>query len=279
MAIEAAPSEKLELKTADTDDSSTSIGITPSETLVERPATPKPTCIDTAEPTADRVARSISTIQTHVSLPSDPPASEASATSRPSLRWASSKSSIKSGSDKLGSFSADLKVPASLLIRDEEIQHHAMLVHNLLEEISDVQYRLDHGIRHRMHDGILKIHWDEWMPFASKHGHDHFHRVFEPHRHVARYWLDLHEGVRPAPMTAMPSKKKMMIHFKDALEREFDIPFEQCQQWSDMMNLINHMFENDYSLRASVLSGKYDLRTEDRRIVPLDSGTQLSSPA
>jgi hypothetical protein len=58
--------------------------------------------------------------------------------------------------------SADFdRTPAGIRIRQKEIEHHAILVSNLLQEISNVQYRIDHGIRHRMQTGILKIHWDE----------------------------------------------------------------------------------------------------------------------
>ena len=269
MAIEAPPEKTPEPEPINAStDSSTLVGLTPSETRMEGTETPKARCVDGAEPVMEAsTASAVHTMQANVAFLAEPPASDTSPPSRPFLKKSTStRSSLMSSSDTLGSFSSDLSVPASLRIRDEEIQHHAMLVHNLLEEISDVQYRIDHGIRHRMHDGVLKIHWDEWAPFATKHGHEHFHRAFEQHKHVARYWLDLQEGVKPEPPAPPPSKKKV-VHFKDATDRHFDLPYEQCKHWPEMMKLLCHIYDNDIRYRDRVSAGEYDLVTQDRRVV------------
>ena len=267
MAIEAPSNDKLESNLAETvtAESCSLTSSVPAEALVEDTATPKARTLIDPKPVPELCTfHSIPTIQANVASRVEPESSQESAPSRPLLRPSSTKSSFRSSSDTLGSFSSDPSVPASLRIRDEEIQHHAMLVHSLLEEISDVQYRIDHGIRHRMHDGVLKIHWDEWAPFATKHGHDHFHRAFEQHKHVAKYWLDLREGVKPTPLALGPSRKKM-VHFKDAHNRQFDLPYEQCKQWPDMMKFLVAIFENDDQHRVS--TGQFDMFTEDRRII------------
>ena len=241
--------------------SSTFSSINPAETLVEGSETPKPRSLTEAGPPEDFTAtHTIPTIQANVAVIAESLGAEESAPLRPSMR----KSSFMSSSGTVSSFSNDPSVPPSLRLRDEEIQHHAALVHNLLEEISDVQYRIDHGIRHRMHDGILKIHWDEWTPFATKHGHSHFHRAFEQHKHVAKYWLDLHEGVKPVPLAATT---KQFVHFTDALCRHFDIPYAQCRKWPDMSNFITHIFDEDYDLKEWVSDRRYSLVFEDGRII------------
>ena len=241
--------------------SSTFSSINPAETLVEGSETPKPRSLTEAGPSEDFTAtRTIPTIQANVAVIAESLGLEESAPLRPSMR----NSSFMSNSDTVSIFSNDPSVPPSLRIRDEEIQHHAALVHKLLEEISDVQYRIDHGIRHRMHDGILKIHWDEWTPFATKHGHSHFHRAFEQHKHVAKYWLDLHEGVKPVPLAATT---KQFVHFTDALCRQFDIPYAQCRKWPDMSNFITHIFDEDYDLKEWMSDRRYSLVFEDGRII------------
>ena len=53
-----------------------------------------------------------------------------------------------------------------LRYRSEEIQHHCTLIQNLLNEVSAVQYKIDHGYRDRLHRGVL-VHWEEWAPLRE----------------------------------------------------------------------------------------------------------------
>lgn len=55
--------------------------------------------------------------------------------------------------------------------RELEIEHHGSLVENLMNEINASRYKINHGIRYRMHQGVLRAHWDEWSPFRNRFGH------------------------------------------------------------------------------------------------------------
>ncbi|KAK5944618.1 hypothetical protein PMZ80_003901 [Knufia obscura] len=83
-----------------------------------------------------------------------------------------------------------IDLPPGLKHHHQRIQHHSDLVQNLLLEIKDLQYDLDHGTRARMHSGVLDIHWNEWAAHRQRHGHEHFQKIFEKHADVARYWTD-----------------------------------------------------------------------------------------
>ena len=283
MAIEAPPTvepEPQKVEATEKADSVTLVSVASDQNDMEDAGTPRarsfPDLDSVAEPLPEPVsiaARALPVMQANLVTSTDlpllePTPSQESVASKASLKWASTKSSFMSSSETLGSFSTDPNVPPSLRLRDEEIQHHAMLVHNLLEEISDVQYRIDHGIRHRMHDGVLKIHWDEWTPHATKHGKDHFHRAFENHKHVSRYWHDLNDGIRPVPLPPPPtSSEKKLLHFKDALNRQYDLPLEDCLKWPEMMEMISDIFADDFGFKDQVGLGRFNLKTEDKKII------------
>jgi len=64
------------------------------------------------------------------------------------------------------------------------IQHHSDLVETLLSENSSLRYRLDHGIRDRMHNGILDLHWKEWAKHRDTHGFQAFDQVLAHHEEI-----------------------------------------------------------------------------------------------
>jgi hypothetical protein len=177
LAIENAPDEKVETsKDVNLSRATTTVADNAPTTARDSMLREIPTEQLSAHATSDEGARafasaSISSMARPATRKQPPP---------PLLKWASSKSTVDSD---LGSTS-DAALPPSLRVRDEEIRHHAVLVNNLLQEISHVQYLIDNGIRHRLHDGVLKLHLEEWKPFATRYGHEHFHRAFEPHKHV-----------------------------------------------------------------------------------------------
>ncbi len=74
--------------------------------------------------------------------------------------------------------------PSRLAHRKEEIEHHCHLIRDLLKQISDVQYKIDHGLRDRMHRGVLGIHWEEWSPLRGVYGDETLMRVFARHSEV-----------------------------------------------------------------------------------------------
>lgn len=75
-------------------------------------------------------------------------------------------------------------LPSTLAHRKEEIEHHCQLIKNLVKEISAVQYKIDHGLRDRMHRGVLAVHWEEWSPLRKLYGNETLINVFAPHSEV-----------------------------------------------------------------------------------------------
>jgi hypothetical protein len=49
--------------------------------------------------------------------------------------------------------------PFGLSHHMEKMEHHCALTKSILDEISAVQYRIDYGLRDRMHRGVLGLHW------------------------------------------------------------------------------------------------------------------------
>ena len=75
-------------------------------------------------------------------------------------------------------------LPPGLAYRKEEIDHHCTLVNNLIREISAVQYKIDHGLRHNMHQGVLGVHWNEWSKLRKNYEGEHLLKMFSPHGDV-----------------------------------------------------------------------------------------------
>lgn len=69
-------------------------------------------------------------------------------------------------------------LPVGILRWKDEIEHHSALVKRLLDEASASQYDIDHGQRHRMQDGILHIHWEEWSRLRKMYNHETLLRAF-----------------------------------------------------------------------------------------------------
>ena len=60
--------------------------------------------------------------------------------------------------------------PPTLKHQQTRIQKHTQLVQRLLDEIDDVNYKLDHGPRGRLQDSVLKAHWTEWASQRQRVG-------------------------------------------------------------------------------------------------------------
>lgn len=75
--------------------------------------------------------------------------------------------------------SAPVDLPPGLRHHQQRIQHHSELVQNLVSEIKSLRYDLDHGTRHRMHSGVLAIHWNEWAAQRRRYGHENIQKILE----------------------------------------------------------------------------------------------------
>lgn len=60
----------------------------------------------------------------------------------------------------------------------EELSHYCTLVKNLLNEVEDVQYKLEHQTRGSFRKGILDSHLSTTENLVAKHGHDRIWRIF-----------------------------------------------------------------------------------------------------
>lgn len=68
--------------------------------------------------------------------------------------------------------------------RGEEIEHHCALIKSLMSEISAGRYKINHGIRYRMHQGVLIAHWDEWSPLRKLYGDAILMKALSPYSEV-----------------------------------------------------------------------------------------------
>ena len=68
--------------------------------------------------------------------------------------------------------------------RWEEIEHHCALIKSLMSEISAGRYKINHGIRYRMHQGVLIAHWDEWSPLRKLYGDAILMKALSPYSEV-----------------------------------------------------------------------------------------------
>lgn len=69
-------------------------------------------------------------------------------------------------------------LPLGILRWKDEIEHYSALVKRLLDEASASHYDIDHGQRHRMQEGILHIHWEEWSRLRKMYNHETLLRAF-----------------------------------------------------------------------------------------------------
>lgn len=79
------------------------------------------------------------------------------------------------------SFSSEKAVATA---HEQELQHHGILVETLMNEINASRYQINHGIRYRMHQGVLRAHWDEWSSFRKRFGHGKLMKLISLHSEV-----------------------------------------------------------------------------------------------
>lgn len=68
------------------------------------------------------------------------------------------------------------------------LEQHRLLIENILEEVNSSRYAIDHGLRYRLHDGILDLHWNEWSPLRSQHGENALRALLTRSPVLARHW-------------------------------------------------------------------------------------------
>lgn len=68
------------------------------------------------------------------------------------------------------------------------LEQHRQLIEKLLEEVNSSRYAVDHGVRYRLHDGVLDLHWQEWSPLRHTHGDEVLGGLLAQNPILARYW-------------------------------------------------------------------------------------------
>lgn len=63
----------------------------------------------------------------------------------------------------------------------------------------------------------------------------------------------------PSPASDTADDSMEMIYFKDAVGRQFELPFQLTRDWTGMKDLINHMFRHVDVIGPQVQAGYYDL--------------------
>jgi hypothetical protein len=85
-----------------------------------------------------------------------------------------------------GGTTSESKPPATSGL--PHLEHHRLLIENILAEVNSSRYAIDHGVRYRLHDGILNLHWNEWSPLRSQHEDDVFRALLTHSPVLARHW-------------------------------------------------------------------------------------------
>ncbi|KAF5602442.1 ABC transporter transmembrane domain protein [Fusarium subglutinans] len=67
--------------------------------------------------------------------------------------------------------------------------------------------------------------------------------------------------------TSEGSSLRQFIHFKDAVGRKFNFPWEKSRKWSDLEDLIKQAFDQVDVLGPHVIEGHYDLIGPDGKII------------
>jgi hypothetical protein len=70
------------------------------------------------------------------------------------------------------------------------LEQHRLLIEKILDEVNSSRYAIDHGLRYRLHDGILDLHWDEWSPLRSQYGDDALRALLTRSPVLARSWYE-----------------------------------------------------------------------------------------
>lgn len=77
-----------------------------------------------------------------------------------------------------------IDLPRGLKHCHETIHHHSSLIQSLLTEIASHQHKVDFGIRDRMHNGVLELHWNEWASHRLHYKFELFEAILAGHPEV-----------------------------------------------------------------------------------------------
>jgi Fungal N-terminal domain of STAND proteins len=88
------------------------------------------------------------------------------------------------------------KLPSALKAREEEIRHQCALLRNVIDEIGFQHYKIDHGLRDRMHLGVLSAHWDGWCALRNLYGDEVLLQAFSEVPAVVSFSMDWRPEVR-----------------------------------------------------------------------------------
>ncbi|KAJ9602070.1 hypothetical protein H2200_013430 [Cladophialophora chaetospira] len=91
-----------------------------------------------------------------------------------------------------------LVLPVDLRRRIEENEHHGIVIEGLLLEVRAPKYNITSDFRDKLHQGILRVHWEHWSSLRAIYRHRTLMEAFAKHPEVVRYWLSRLKGEAPA---------------------------------------------------------------------------------
>jgi hypothetical protein len=68
--------------------------------------------------------------------------------------------------------------------RLNEIVDHSHLVSELIQKINAAQWKINHGLRHNLHERVIDVHWDEWSNLRRVYDEDALLQTFSRHHEV-----------------------------------------------------------------------------------------------
>lgn len=54
----------------------------------------------------------------------------------------------------------------------------------LVQRINAAQWKINHGLRHNLHERVLDVHWQEWSKLRGLYGEDALLRSFSQYHEV-----------------------------------------------------------------------------------------------
>jgi hypothetical protein len=97
-------------------------------------------------------------------------------------------------------FSTLIEEPAVSSAENVDLEHQRKLIEKLLKEVNSNRYAINHGVRYKLHDGVLKLHWQVWRSLRWSHGDDVLRKLLSQSPVLARHWHECLLNERKMPV-------------------------------------------------------------------------------
>ena len=92
--------------------------------------------------------------------------------------------------------------PSKAAEQGSQLDHHRLLIDNILKKINSSKYALDHGLRYRLHNGVLELHWREWEPVRATHGYQKLLAILSRSPLLTSHWNE--RAIKPTVLSPIP---------------------------------------------------------------------------